>query len=198
MQGAVDYNFFEKHELQEILRSVLSNHGQYFNSLFGDEYGTKSSTHKNTEANILNPIAFSILCRVVAKLNHEKVPGGCGTNAEVYQALPFSWLARIHATLGSIVLGRDIPKYWNSPKATLLPKSSKPDGVEEFRQVVSDILMMKLLLGCLYDASFQYLEAAFWSSNLRMFCGMQGVQASEFLLVVRRLQEMSIRWADWP
>eukprot|EP00973_Karenia_brevis_P074472 10348495-Karenia_brevis.AAC.1 len=31
-----------------------------------------------------------------------------------------------------------------------------------------------------------------------MFCGMPGVQASELLFIVRRIQEMSIRWADWP
>eukprot|EP00973_Karenia_brevis_P049387 6851388-Karenia_brevis.AAC.1 len=31
-----------------------------------------------------------------------------------------------------------------------------------------------------------------------MFCGMKGVQASEFLFVARRIQEQSIRWADRP
>eukprot|EP00973_Karenia_brevis_P001131 154635-Karenia_brevis.AAC.1 len=31
-----------------------------------------------------------------------------------------------------------------------------------------------------------------------MFCGMKGVQAGELLFVLRRVQEMSIRWSDWP
>eukprot|EP00973_Karenia_brevis_P038224 5270411-Karenia_brevis.AAC.1 len=60
---------------------------------------------------------FSTLCRVVAKLNREKTSGGCGTNAEIHQALPFVWLMRIRATLGAIILGRDVPGHLNRPPA---------------------------------------------------------------------------------
>eukprot|EP00973_Karenia_brevis_P094455 12422604-Karenia_brevis.AAC.1 len=213
MHGDIDFDFFAEQGIDHVLSDVLSNK-RFPNCKSNDSldysggevgwrgdgrdtgFGKALDNHGNPLG--VNPIQFSTFCHVVAGLNKGKVAAGCGTTAELYQALPFSWLLRIHATIGAIILGREIPRSWSCPKASLIPKSSKPVGVEEFRMVVTDVLLMKMLLGCLFELSYQDLEKAFWATNLRMFCGMKGVQASEFLFILKRIQEMSIRWSDWP
>ena len=144
-----------------------------------------------------NPIRYGLVCQSIAKLAGGKTCGTCATTAEVWKNMPLTVLFNLHIAIGTLFLGDDIDDFLLYPTSFFIPKSPLPRYVDEFRQIVSDAIFMKILLGVIHLKNSHKHARAFKDLRLPVFAGKKGPQAADFLFVVRRYLDLGERWRDF-